>query len=321
MMIQDGYTQIYSGFAGVSRRCLDNVYTWLINRYNVSNPAQYEHFNAFVETVQKTESRPTKAICKFFHDVFNVDINSYDKATAGTYIRKNSLMGSYKFVFTYGCAGNAADYYHSNSCWFHEYPTSRDMLEGNGGGAIRAYTVDTNDITGRVWFLPHDDGLVLFNSYGQGDLQHTQTWGAVVAHLLDTLTCEAKLNIDSPYMIYINGSKAAYVGPKVVNDTKQIDVTLKTPTVFHYTPVQYCHDCNRVLVRGGERVYISMADYYVCDKCVDRYTYVQNRVGMYPSHMCVRVYVHGAFIGNYLCTEPGIVYDEKMGYYTFRERM
>ena len=49
--------------------------------------------------------------------------------------------------------------YYQKIVWWGDFERSRDVLEYNGGGAIRAYNED-DELVGRVWFLPYEDHIL-----------------------------------------------------------------------------------------------------------------------------------------------------------------
>src|SRR5690606_36631781 len=106
--------------------------------------------------------RPGKAFAKAFYQHNQIKLSAEIKAQIG------QLLSSVKdekltLRLTLGCSGSSWEYYHADSCWWGDFERSRDVLEYNGGGAIRAYNED-DELVGRVWFLPYKDHIILFNS-------------------------------------------------------------------------------------------------------------------------------------------------------------
>jgi hypothetical protein len=227
---------------------------------------------AISEYLENTTAKPAKAISKYFADHYGIKLATEQRTEFGNRVSCARMARTYKVVLTLGCQGNSDDYYHERSCWWGSYSISRDFVEFNGGGAVRVYTID-GDIQGRVWFLPFDDGIVLFNSYGLGELQHVHSWGPIVAQLLDTDFCKSTMEIlNNRGHLYINSEVSAYVGPKIVPiSTKHCKIRLSIPDRFVYSPARVCSHCERVFSDGGDVRLLEFNDQYVCGGCLDEY--------------------------------------------------
>jgi hypothetical protein len=122
--------------------------------------------------------RPGKAFSKTIFKLWGIKLSSKTIAEVGNLIAalpEEPLT----LRLTLGCDGTREEYYNDRSCWWTNFPRARDILHFNGGGAVRAYN-EVNELVGRVWFLPYEDHILLFNSYGNGALEHIYTWGVLV---------------------------------------------------------------------------------------------------------------------------------------------
>jgi hypothetical protein len=190
--------------------------------------------------------KPAKAVSKGVHAQWGINISPALKALLGDHLRKPEY--SYTFRVDYDLSGNAYDFYHGGSCWFSSYKSSRDWLAENGGGAIRIY--DSNDhLCGRVWFIAWHNGAILFNSYGDGDFNHTSHWGKELADLLGLHASKIDFDFqcDQTPDWFINSYTGYYVGP-IAYQYREIEayIPLKTPVLWRYLRdgQTYCDVCD-----------------------------------------------------------------------------
>lgn len=185
--------------------------------------------------VDDSPSKPAKAIKKWLYDTYGINTDQRDLEMLGNVFAAH-LSGEITLKLTFGCEGEVHEYYHKGSCWWAEYGQSRDWLEQNGGGAIRAYR--SGKLVGRVWFIPYahgtTEGIILFNAYGQDSLQHVDVWGNLVATAWEVQmvmgnfypsTCNSEM--------YVNSSTSALVGTIAASERTSsrpaFHVNLKTP--------------------------------------------------------------------------------------------
>lgn len=214
--------------------------------------------------------RPGKAFAKAFYQHNLIKLSAEIKAQIG------QLLSSFTdekltLRLTLGCGGSSWDYYHEDSCWWGDYERSRDVLEHNGGGSIRAYN-EVNELVGRVWFLPYEDHILLFNSYGNGALEHIYTWGVLVEQafgwkskkLYAYFSCD---NID----LYVNSPTMMIVGPEMYEGKDSIYPFIDTDAPYYYSsPMVYCPGCDE-MVREEYTFYHSdvylVGGGYFCEPC------------------------------------------------------
>lgn len=229
-------------------------------------------------------TRITKALSKWIHDSFNVDLTDEDKEKIG------NLLGSKEewnitLKVTYGAAGKAEDYYNPGSCWWNEFTASRDYLASAGGGAIRAYK--DGCLYGRVWFLPYDGnllsgGIIILNSYGEDNLQHTSTWAALIASVFNKNMCKIKFCPNVKHSFYINSYHTYFIG----NIKRFPRISYRVPYSMDYEKVyEKCGYCNTSLLTEnlyGDAYYEGD---YVCEDCIKKQGMVLvetgNKAGLY----------------------------------------
>lgn len=157
-----------------------------------------------------------KAFASALYKQFKVSLPEDTKAKIGSLLSAVPDDDT-EIVLTLGCEGSARDYYHPDSCWWGRYDRSRDVLEHNGGGALRAYNED-GTLIGRAWFLPYEDWIAVFNCYGDGNLQHAQTWASLINKAFGWYAEVVKtddFSIDVTYEdLYVNDAAGIVVGTK-----------------------------------------------------------------------------------------------------------
>lgn len=223
------------------------------------------------ETINKLDPRlrPGKAFCNTYKKDYKVTIPPAIKTKIG------NILGvvpdqEMSLLLTLGCEGYSEDYYHRDSCWWGDFERSRDVLEHNGGGAIRAY--DSNgELVGRVWFIPYKEWIVVFNSYGDRLLQHTSTWGGLIEQAFGWTVTEhpcVEFGCGSEDL-YVNSGKSLIVGPtKFVGDTDYLTLEIDTDA-----PYTYSYRKEECLICGNYHHEDSM--YYVYSLLVDEGYYCE----------------------------------------------
>ena len=214
--------------------------------------------------------RPGKAFAKAFYQHNQIKLSAEIKAQIG------QLLSSVKdekltLRLTLGCRGSSWEYYHENSCWWGDFERSRDVLEYNGGGAIRAYNED-DELVKRVWFLPYKDHILLFNSYGKGALEHIYTWGVLVEQAFGWKSKKVSAYFDCDSTdLYVNSPTMMIVGPEMYDGKDSIYPFIDTDVPYYYSsPRVYCSGCNE-LVREDYAYYHShvygIGEGYFCESC------------------------------------------------------
>lgn len=209
---------------------LRTVWEWLCTQYPELDCKRW-HYNT--ETCEAfladhANMKPGKAYAKYLYERFSLKISESHKAEIGQKIKGTTNEQTIIFKVTLGCEGEASEYYHRSSCYWGEYSMSRDYIESNHGGAVRAY-VD-NRIIGRVWFLPYNgenlkDGMILFNAYGKDELQHIHKWGEMLAQALHKQHCKTYLDLSYDGEFYLNSHNTQFVG-EVLKFQEETDVRI-----------------------------------------------------------------------------------------------
>ena len=242
------------------------------------------------DAVESSNSKPARAVSRFVYQNFGVSLDDYDLQNIGA-IFANSFSGSFDLLITTGAEGDREDYFNDRSCWWTKYPESRDYLAANGGGAVRAYTLD-GDLIGRVWWLPYDgdslkNGAVLFNAYGIDMLEHIDVWGTIVADALGMKTARTYMYpTTSNNQMYINSKTSVFVG-HVTRSPRPgkrfaVQLNLTNPYTGAYTSRlnylqenwSYCNDCEEHIPDIADR-HIRIGDFLYCPKCAQERGLVQ----------------------------------------------
>ena len=258
--------------------------TWATNEWpfttvdaivGVVKPLFPDYINPIVNTynvlaAMPLNMRPGKAFAKAFYQHNLIKLNAEIKAQIG------QLLSSFTdekltLRLTLGCSGSSWDYYHEDSCWWGDYERSRDVLEHNGGGSIRAYNED-DELVGRVWFLPYEDHILLFNSYGDGALQHIYTWGVLVEQAFGwkSKKVSAYFSCDN-FDLYVNSPTMMIVGPEMYEGKDSIYPNIDVDAPYYYSsPMVYCLGCDEMV--REEYTYYHRDVYmvgggYFCESC------------------------------------------------------
>ena len=189
------------------------------------------------------DMRPGKAFAKTIFKWWGIKLSPKTIAEVGNLIAalpEEPLT----LRLTLGCDGTREEYYNDRSCWWTNFPRARDILHFNGGGAIRAYK--NEELIGRAWFLPHEDWIVLFNFYGQGALQHAQTWMTVTSQAFGWITAIQSIDFEcSKEDLYVNSPTCVVAG------------TVPAPRIMPSNPNWMCP--------------ISILKRIRCENCGDRF--------------------------------------------------
>lgn len=259
----------------------------------------------FTSFMQESKMKPGKAVSLFFHKQFDMDMSEEEKAYIGNKLAVVNGNKKYKVVITLGCAGNSREYYHANSCWWGGFSNSRDWVESAGGGSIRIYDPATDKIMGRVWFVPAEEGIVIFNAYGDSSLEHIYSWGVIVASGLKTKYCNCRFypSIDDDQGFYINSHNTVYFGHDAVEteNPRHINLDFEKPTKWKYGrgySDYVCSHCNNHFHDESSLRYVESVDDSVCDSCLDDYfawISTGGHYGYYPIDDCVEITRQGRY--------------------------
>lgn len=245
------------------------------------------------------DMRPGKAFSKTIFKLWGIKLSSKTIAEVGNLIAalpEEPLT----LRLTLGCDGTREEYYNDRSCWWTNFPRARDILHFNGGGAIRAYKND--ELIGRAWFLPYEDWIVLFNFYGQGALQHAQTWMTVTSQAFDWITAIQSIDFEcSKEDLYVNSPTCVVAGtvpaPRIYAIKPELDVPylyakkeIRCENCGHRFPEENVHFMEDTLIEPG----------YYCENC--ERNLLQITAGSYVGEWCFsnsvvylddEIYFHG----------------------------
>lgn len=250
--------------------------TQTVNRIVYSNTIRY-----WIDL--EPAMKPAKAIAKHVKQEFDIKLDNATKEKIGQYLKPPDPR-KIAVRFSLGCAGESYEYYHEDSCYWGCYAKSRDIIEASQGGAVRMYSInefDDEQIIARSWFVPYTgegmNGIVIFNAYGDGELQKIDRQGDIIARVLDTQSQLTSMHVNTDD-IFINTCRTMLLGsvqdPNV--ESVRIYVQLEEPYDLEYAEDMYrCDDCGEYChedylhgVCGGDRT--------VCDDCLQGYYYVEN---------------------------------------------
>jgi len=210
--------------------------------------------------------RPGKAVAKAIKDRYHAKI---DASEIGNILAQSRIKYDVRVRVTLGCDGEASEYYHSKSCYWGEYSASRDYIEYNGGGAIRLYDQKTNDLMGRAWFLPVNDGIVLFNAYGANGFDHIDAWGALVAKAFEEHYKVIRFDVLCDESFYLNTGRCVFIGD-IAKMPDTYDYEMKEPPTFKYASGTPCTNCGNIGYSSESLYYVEDGN-YVCENCFENY--------------------------------------------------
>lgn len=295
------------------------------NGYPVSfyQTGPYEHISgSTVENALETypKMRYSKAIAKYVKKHYDIKLPDALKEKLGNFLTENEpkdILGY--MLLTQGIADDSAiNYLHSGSCWWGDYGVSRFYLDAIDGGALRMYMIDNDKLFGRVWWVKHEDGLVLFNSYVQNPHSNdgNKNWLALqnvadlAAQALDFENVQKVYLVkgNSPDRFYTNNSYGFYIGPKEnINNTYY----------FPYADVEdeytcTCEDCGD-LIPEDEQYYVIRNGYeqHVCEYCFNN-DYYYTETDNHYHHEDDVIECNGHW---YLTDDENIVYSQTEGEY------
>jgi hypothetical protein len=169
----------------------------------------------------------------------------------------------------------SGDFGNSGSCWRNSYTSSVPMLrEGTGHGpgfAMRLFTTETSRNVrgqyyggvrgyGRMWLLPWEDGLIVFNPYGQKIEWFTDRLIKIMSeNTHETLFAESVKMSNADSGLYANGGSSAIITAGEPYSKRSIETRMPrylTKTCFACrkkyarkpgeeasSSEGYCHDC------------------------------------------------------------------------------
>lgn len=253
-----------------------------------------ENAKSLIEFLEDTDMRIGRAIGRWFHIEFGIDITDEEKTLIGSEMANSSTEPEdIKVRVTFGAAGNPEDYYHEDSCWWGGYESSRDYVESNGGGAIRLYDLD-NEIVGRVWFLPYRadglNGIVMFNAYGHGSFEHIVSWGPLVSKVFGAQWSKIRYHIETKNAFFQNSGNCVFVGEGNVSDRTYYH-SLDEPDEWIYAEIT-CDYCGRAEYDDD----MSYSDNYghICSYCRDHnFIWIEAWDDYELRENCVEVYRPG----------------------------
>ncbi len=248
--------------------------------------------------LEKGRAKPATRISSLVWKEFRKKLSPEAKSLIGNAIATAvpTLPSTLFFRFTFGMEGLAKEYYNCNSCLWSEHNYTRDVIQANHGGAIRAYRVflaqekACTELAGRVLFLPaqleNQDGFVLFNSYGEGPLQHTAVWASIVSNLLGLHYYPVSMS-GLPEGFYTNGGMKQLLVADELPEEEAECTRYRTLSFDHiedvspedciYCEMATCTRCGRYCL---ETTYIEFDGEEVCDGCLEDY-YVDDIYGEY----------------------------------------
>lgn len=257
-----------------------------------------EHADQLLAYLESTDMRIGRAISRWFHMEMGIDLTEDEKTKIGSEL-SNASVATEKFTVkvTFGCDGSADDYYHGSSCYWGGYESSRDYIEYNGGGAVRIYDDESGEIIGRVWFMPYKDdgldGLVLFNSYGNGEFDHIVSWGPIVSKLYGTKWSKIHYHVETTANFFQNSHNCVFIGDGEVHQNSLYRHHLSEPDEWVYSGLRICDCCGRGWY-DDDITYSEYNDQYICDYCLHRnYVYVEEISDYALTEDCVEVYIPG----------------------------
>lgn len=261
-------------FKGLSNSVICEAWRFLY--FNDNYKSLYIHEYDISMAVENSKAKPATALSKWLYDTKQVKLTPEDKAKLGNLLKVDTF--DYTIAITYGCDGDAEDYYHESSCWWGGESQSRDWLESNGGGAVRAYDT-AGEVVGRVWFIPYENGIVLFNSYGKGELQHTSAWKRILTQGLNLEACPVDFHFRPSGMMYINSHTSFFVG-KFEDPYSSIYIHLDSPSIYKYENDScVCEICGNHM-HEDDSYYIENEYITVCEHCLSNhfvYAYTGHR--------------------------------------------
>lgn len=300
--------------------------TWATNAWprttvdaiaEVVRPLLPDYFNPIGNTynilaAMPLNMRPGKAFAKAFYQHNQIKLSAEIKAQIG------QLLSSFTdekltLRLTLGCGGSSWEYYHEDSCWWGDYERSRDVLEHNGGGSIRAYN-EEDELVGRVWFLPYEDHILLFNSYGNGALEHIYAWGVLVEQAFGwkSKKVSAYFGCDNTDL-YVNSRTMMIVGPEMYEGKDSIYPNIDVDAPYYYSsPMVYCPGCDE-LVREEYTYYhrdvYRVGEGYFCESCHEGI--VDVTAGRYTGHEALYGDVFELEYGDFAtCLKEEVEYDD-----------
>lgn len=284
MLLEDGLT----GETKTTGRWTDSIVGQVVDLLNSNDDLyqQYGRFSfVFVENVLNSlipDMKPGKAFAKQLVKA-GVKLPKTLVAEVGN-ILASMPEDDVTLLLTFGSEGDRSEYYNSRSCWWTDFPRSRDVLLHNGGGAIRAYRSGT--LIGRVWFLPVDDWLVLFNFYGEGSLQHAQTWAAATSQAFGWIT--AVQSTDFPVAkrdLYTNSTTVVVAGERIAPRIESVRLEVESAPYIYATPRVPCERCGTAYEVGEMEEFNGMfLDGYYCWSC--RQDFRRISAGEYEGEWC-----------------------------------
>lgn len=123
-----------------------------------------------------------KRVAKWLYQKHGIKLSAQQLSIIGNKVSAHCERNiQYTFDFTSSLDWDAGDFGDDGSCFWSCRAGARDMLEENGGKAVRFYTDDGRGYA-RAWLAPVDNGWIVFNGYGLESLQIARIlshyWGA-----------------------------------------------------------------------------------------------------------------------------------------------
>jgi hypothetical protein len=154
-----------------------------------------------------------------------------------------------------GAEGSAPEYLHETSCWWNEYGNSRHALTARGGGSFRIYEKG-NKYRGviplaRVWWIPYENGLILFNSYGVNPIEQ---WVTILEATYNQTLYTQRVDRLHLSRTYVNNQMGLYVSE--INESVDDNIDLGRMTEqqsrrFQEANIQKNNDIVRCEITDG----------------------------------------------------------------------
>jgi hypothetical protein len=107
-----------------------------------------------------------KRVSQYYYKVHNLKSPDKFLEDIGNLARPHSHEAvTYRFDFVDRIDWESGDFGDDGSCWWWDSSRAREMLEDNGGLAVRFFD-DRDDGYGRAWIVEDDKMHIVFNGYG-----------------------------------------------------------------------------------------------------------------------------------------------------------
>jgi len=133
------------------------------------------NFDNFDFDLDKSKGKITKRIKKHVFKTWEHKLTDSQISNIGNNINNNLIIpDSYYYDFNDNFNWQDGDFGDSGSCFWDGRENAKDMIQSESGFALRLYDTDRNGI-GRIWIIPIENGMILFNGYLNDNYDSTPT--------------------------------------------------------------------------------------------------------------------------------------------------